>query len=57
MKWTKECQNAFQTLKKKLVNAPVQAHPDFIRGFILIADACDQSIGAVISQKINGEEP
>ena len=55
-KWTKECQNAFQTLKTKLVNAPVLAHPDFNHGFILDVDACDQSIGAVISQKINGEE-
>ena len=55
-KWTKECQNAFQTLKTKLVNAPVLAHPDFNYGFILDVDACDQSIGAVISQKINGEE-
>ena len=55
-KWTKECQNAFQTLKTKLVNAPVLAHPDFNHGFILDVDACDQSIGAVISQKIHGEE-
>ena len=55
-KWTKECQDAFQTLKLKLVNAPVLAHPDFNQGFILDVDACDQSIGAVISQKINGEE-
>ena len=55
-KWTKECQNAFQALKNKLVNAPVLAHPDFSQSFILDVDACDQSIGAVISQKINGEE-
>ena len=55
-KWTKECQNAFQTLKTKLVNAPVLAHPNFNHGFILDVDACDQSIGAVISQKIHGEE-
>ena len=49
-KWTKECQNAFQTLKTTLMNAPVLAHPDFNHGFILDVDACDQSIGAVISQ-------
>ncbi|MCG7874760.1 MAG: ribonuclease H family protein, partial [Candidatus Thiodiazotropha endolucinida] len=54
--WTSECQNAFQSLKTKLVNAPVLAHPDFSQSFILDVDACDQSIGAVISQKINGEE-
>ena len=55
-KWTKECQNGFQTLKTKLVNAPKHAHLDFNQGFILDVDACDQSIGAVISQKVNGEE-
>ena len=32
------------------------AHPDFNQGFILDVDACVQSIGDVISQKINGEE-
>ena len=31
-------------------------HPDFNQGFILDVDACDQSIGAVISQKINVKE-
>ena len=43
-KWTKECQNAFQTLKTKLVNASVLAHHDFNHGFILDVEACDQSI-------------
>ena len=38
------------------MNAPVLAHPDFSQSFILDVDACDQSIGAVISQKINGVE-
>ena len=38
------------------MNAPKLAHSDFNQGFILDVDACDQSIGAVISQKVNGEE-
>ena len=46
-KWTKECHNA---------NAPVLAHLDFNYEFILDVDACDQSIGVVISQKIHREE-
>ena len=55
-KWTEECQDAFLQLKNKLISAPILAHPDFSRSFILDVDACDQSIGAVISQKIDGEE-
>ena len=50
------CSNAIQDLKSKLINAPVLAHRDFNQGFILDVDACDQSIGAVISQKTDGEE-
>ena len=55
-KWTEECLEAFRNLKSKLINAPILAHPDFSRSFILDVDACDQSIGGVISQVINGEE-
>ena len=55
-KWTEECLEAFQNLKSKLINAPILAHPDFSQSFILDVDACDQSIGGVISQVINGEE-
>ena len=39
-----------------MVNAPALAYPDSNQGFILDVDACDQSIGAVISQKINVEK-
>ena len=52
----KESHNAIQTLKTKLVNTPVLAHPDFNHGIILDVDACDKNIQTVISQKINGEE-
>ena len=49
--WSEECTKAFQTLKKRLVEAPILAHPDFTKPFILDVDACDRSIGAVLSQK------
>ena len=55
-KWTEECLEAFRNLKIKLINAPILAHPDFSQSFILDVDACDQSIGGVISQVINEEE-
>ena len=52
--WTEECSKSFQTLKKKLVEAPVLIHPDFTISFKL--DASDHSIGAVLSQDTdNGE--
>ncbi len=37
--WTKECETAFTTLKQKLVEAPVLAHPDFTKPFIVDTDA------------------
>ena len=55
-KWTEDCSTAFFQPKSKLITAPILAHPDFSISFILDVDACDQSIGAVISQKIDGEE-
>ena len=54
--WTEECSKAFETLKKKLVEAPVLIHPDFTKSFKLDVDASDHSIGAVLSQDTeNGE--
>ena len=49
-KWTEEGQNAFETLCQTLTRAPILAHPDFRRLFILTTDAFIQGIGAVLSQ-------
>ncbi|MCG8045676.1 MAG: reverse transcriptase, partial [Candidatus Thiodiazotropha endolucinida] len=49
--WTDECNQAFLTLKEKLVKAPILTHPDFTKYFILHVDASDKTIGAVLSQK------
>ena len=54
--WTKACDTAFETLKNKLVAAPILAHPDFSKAFVLDTDASDQAIGAVLSQIIDGQE-
>ena len=54
--WTDECQTAFDRLRKELITAPVLEFPDNTRTFILDTDASNTSLGAVLSNVINGEE-
>lgn len=50
-----ECENSFQTLKTKLVTAPVLAYADFRKPFVLEIDASHQGLGAVLSQEQGGK--
>ena len=43
-------------MRARLVKAPLLAHPDFSKAFILDTDASDTAIGAVLSQIHDGEE-
>ena len=54
--WTEECNTAFERLKEKLVQCTILAHPYFKGPFIFVTDASDIANGAVLSQRINGEE-
>ena len=54
--WDSDCEEAFETLKKHLTEAPVLAYPDFSKPFVLDTDASDTSIGAVLSQIHDGKE-
>ncbi|CAC5409281.1 Retrovirus-related Pol polyprotein from transposon 297 [Mytilus coruscus] len=54
--WTEECQEAFEALKGKLTKAPILAHPDLSRHFILDTDASNNAIGAVLSHEIDSKE-
>ena len=54
--WTKEQQQAFDTLIKKLVSPPVLAYPDFEKPFSLHTDASSQGLGAVLYQNQNGKD-
>ena len=48
--WDRECQHAFDTLKKALCNAPVLALPDPEAKYCLHVDASQYALGAVLSQ-------
>nr|GEX26399.1 reverse transcriptase domain-containing protein [Tanacetum cinerariifolium] len=47
----KECVEAFQTLKRKLTEAPILIAPDWDLPFELICDASNFAIGAVLGQR------
>nr|GEW27641.1 DNA-directed DNA polymerase [Tanacetum cinerariifolium] len=47
----KECIEAFQTLKRKLTEAPIRVAPDWDLPFELMCDASDFAIGAVLGQR------
>nr|GEZ94560.1 retrovirus-related Pol polyprotein from transposon 17.6 [Tanacetum cinerariifolium] len=46
-----ECVDAFQTLKRKLTEAPILIAPDWDMPFELMCDASDFAIGAVLRQR------
>ncbi|GJV75884.1 reverse transcriptase domain-containing protein, partial [Tanacetum coccineum] len=50
--FSEECIQAFQTLKKKLTEAPILIAPDWDQPFELMYDASDYAIGAVLGKRI-----
>nr|GEZ31992.1 reverse transcriptase domain-containing protein [Tanacetum cinerariifolium] len=48
--FSKECVEAFQTLKRKLTEAPILIAPDWDMPFELMCDASDFAIGVVLGQ-------
>nr|GEW11975.1 reverse transcriptase domain-containing protein [Tanacetum cinerariifolium] len=48
--FSQECVDAFQTLKRKLIEAPILIAPDWDMPFELMCDASDFAIGAVLGQ-------
>lgn len=51
LQWSKECTDAFETLKEKLTKAPIMNTPNFNQPFILEIDACEYGLGAVLIQE------
>ncbi|WMV51153.1 hypothetical protein MTR67_044538, partial [Solanum verrucosum] len=48
--WTGECERIFQTLKDKLVSAPILSLPDGLEGFVVYCDASRVGLGCVLMQ-------
>ena len=48
--WTNKQQNAFDYLKKRLMEAPILQYPDFSKSFLIYTDASGTGLGAVLSQ-------
>ncbi|GJU58374.1 reverse transcriptase domain-containing protein [Tanacetum coccineum] len=49
--FSKDCIDSFETLKKKLTEAPILVVPDWNLPFELMCDASDFAIGAVLGQR------
>nr|GEY69956.1 reverse transcriptase domain-containing protein [Tanacetum cinerariifolium] len=49
--FSKECVKAFQTLKRKLTEAPILIAPNWDMPFEIMCDASDFAIGAVLGQR------
>ena len=54
--WTAACQEAFDLLKKRLIEAPVLGYPDPTLPYILDTDASGVGVGGVLSQVQEGKE-
>eukprot|EP00731_Ephydatia_muelleri_P004975 Em0002g1151a len=54
--WSKECNDAFFDLKKRLVSSPILTLPDFSLPFVLDTDANGDGLGAVLAQNVDGVE-
>ncbi|GFW03304.1 retrovirus-related Pol polyprotein from transposon 412 [Trichonephila clavipes] len=54
--WTKECEDSFLQLKEALTSSPILIYPQPDKPFILDTDASNESVGAVLSEEIDGQE-
>ena len=49
--WTKQCQDSFEELKKRLTSALVIVLPDLTKSFSIYCDASRQGLGCVLMQE------
>jgi hypothetical protein len=53
--WGADQQASLDSLKRALREAPVLQIPDFEKEFVLVTDASDVAVSAVLNQRINGD--
>ncbi|CAF0888235.1 unnamed protein product [Rotaria sordida] len=56
LRWSNECTEAFNTLKKKLTTAPIMNTPNFEQPFILVVDAFEYGLGAILTQEYDDKK-
>ena len=49
--WTASCEQSFEQLKQRLIEAPVLVFPNFEKEFLLETDASGKVLGAVLAQE------
>jgi hypothetical protein len=49
LSWTDECQQSFNTLKQKMVTAPILVFPDWTKEFHVHVNASSISLGALLA--------
>ena len=49
--WTPSCTKAFETLKQRLISAPILIPPNWEKYFVVYVDASNIAIGSVLNQK------
>ena len=54
--WSDECEMVFQTLRGRLISAPIMAYPKPGLRYIVDTDSSGYAIGSVLSQVQDGEE-
>lgn len=45
--WSEECQRSFETLRGKLAEEPILAHPDYSKEFVVYTDGSYSGLAAV----------
>lgn len=53
--WNETGEHAFESIKHRLIMAPVLAYADFTKPFVLEVDASHGGLGAVLSQEHDGK--